>query len=74
MNKIIDFKKYNLSPTKSICDKGKYPYKHEHEIVQYKIFEIRDIYFSEAGDRTKTTGKILDHMEEKVQCHKLFTS
>ena len=43
VNRVIDFKKYNLPPITGICD-IKCKYSHENDVKPYKIFQMIDIF------------------------------
>jgi hypothetical protein len=67
VNKIIDFKKYELPHITKICD-GKCKYTHENEITPYKIFQIPEIYTGDNND-IKINGvieKIINYMKIEI--------
>lgn len=68
VNGVIDFKKYNLPPIESICDK-KCDYEHNDDMKPYKIFTVPTIY-SDDTDDNKVNGvveQIIDYMETEIK-------
>lgn len=68
VNKIIDFKKFNLPAIEKICNNNKCKYIHENEITPYTIFESEKI-FADDVDEIKVKGvieKIIGYMEDEI--------
>lgn len=70
VNKIIDFKKYNLPQIEDICNK-KCEYKHQDDEKPYEIFQIPTIYnrdydYKKVND---TIEKIINRIENEINAH-----
>jgi hypothetical protein len=68
VNKIIDFKKYNLPPIEKICDNDKCKYVHENEIIPYTVFESEPIFTYEVNENkvNRVIEKIINYMEYEI--------
>lgn len=67
VNSVIDFQKYNLPPIEKICE-GKCKYKHEDEIIPYKVFSMMRIYsgVDQIDIINKELDKIIEYMDYEV--------
>lgn len=67
VNRMIDFKKYDLSPIENICDK-KCKYKHEDGKKPFEILQIPEIYTNDSDDIkvNRTIEKIIKYMDNEI--------
>lgn len=69
VNKIINFKKYNLPQIEDICTNKCCKYKHEDDIIPYTIFETQPIYASDIdyNQLDREIKKIITYMEKEIE-------
>ena len=67
VNKLIDFKKYNLIEITDICNK-KCKYKHEDNKKPYTLFQMETIYNNDADEEKidRVINKIMDYMNFEI--------
>jgi len=66
VNDVIDFKKHELEPIKSICDGTSCKYLHEDDITPYEVFNLTDNedYYKNIPDydeQVETVRRIIEH-------------
>jgi hypothetical protein len=68
VNKIIDFKKYNLPLIEKICDNKKCKYIHENNILPYTIFKSEKIFADEVDENkvNRVIEQIIIYMENEI--------
>jgi hypothetical protein len=70
VNKIIDFKKYDLPEIENICT-NKCNYKHENEITPYTIFQVPKLYSGLNDKAEDKTEKETKNKNEDKQYNKI---
>ncbi len=68
VNKIIDYKKYNLPEIDKICINSNCKYKHENNIKPYTLFEMPSIYSNDSDEIkvNKLVEKIIGYVDTEV--------